>query len=73
VADLYEVLLVDAGRRWHAGFVVDDETETDVLLRDGRSVPLFGSRARSSTSRRSAGSSCSTTCPTRSTSTSAAG
>jgi hypothetical protein len=45
VADLYEVLLVDAGRRWHAGFVVDDETETDVLLRDGRSVPLFGSRA----------------------------
>ena len=45
MADLYEVLLVDGGRRWHAGFLVDDETETDVLLRDGGRVPLFGSRA----------------------------
>ena len=44
MADLYEVLLVDGGQRWHAGFVVDDETETDVLLRDGREVPLFASR-----------------------------
>jgi hypothetical protein len=44
VADLYEVLLVDGGQRWHAGFVVDDEAETDVLLRDGREVPLFASR-----------------------------
>jgi hypothetical protein len=45
VADLYEVLLVDGGTRWHAGFVVDDETETDVLLRARGSVLLFGSRA----------------------------
>ena len=45
MADLYEVLLVDAGRRWHAGWLVDDDTETDVLLRaDGR-VPVFSSRA----------------------------
>jgi hypothetical protein len=44
VPDLYEVLLVDGRDRWHAGFVVDDETETDVLLRDGREVPLFASR-----------------------------
>jgi hypothetical protein len=45
VPDLYEVLLVDRGERWHAGFVVDDETETDILLRSGGRVPLFGSRA----------------------------
>ena len=32
--DLYEVLLVDAGTRWHAGWLVDDDSETDVLLRD---------------------------------------
>ena len=44
MADLYEVLLVDGGQRWHAGFVVDDESETDLLLRDGREVPLFASR-----------------------------
>ena len=45
MADLYEVLLVDGDQRWHAGFLVDDETETDVLLRSGRSVPVFASRA----------------------------
>ena len=45
MADLYEVLLVDGDMRWHAGWVVDDETETDVLLRDGSSVPVFSSRA----------------------------
>ena len=45
MADLYEVLLVDGGRRWHAGWVVDDETETDVLLVSHGRVPLFGSRA----------------------------
>ena len=44
MADLFEVLLVDDGQRWHAGFVVDDEAETDLLLRDGREVPLFASR-----------------------------
>ena len=45
MADLYEVLLLDAGERWHAGWLVDDETETDVLLRDHGRVLLFGSRA----------------------------
>jgi hypothetical protein len=45
VADLYEVLLVDAGQRWHAGWVVDDETETDLLLRHKGRVPTFASRA----------------------------
>ena len=43
--DLYEVLLVDGGTRWHAGWLVDDESETDVLLRDKGRVPVFGSRA----------------------------
>lgn len=45
VADLYEVLLIDGETRWHAGWVVDDDTETDLLLRDGNSVPVFSSRA----------------------------
>jgi hypothetical protein len=45
LADLYEVLVVDDGTRWHAGFLVDDETETDVLLAEGGRVLLFGSRA----------------------------
>jgi hypothetical protein len=45
VADLYEVLLVDEGKRWHAGWIVDDETETDVLLTGHGKVLLFGSRA----------------------------
>ena len=45
MADLYEVLIVDGGTRWHAGFLVDDDSETDVLLRDGAVVPLFASRA----------------------------
>jgi hypothetical protein len=44
VADLYEVLLVDDGQRWHAGWVVDDETETDVLLASKGRVLLFDSR-----------------------------
>jgi hypothetical protein len=45
VADLYEVLLLDGETRWHAGFLVDDETETDVLLRERQTVPVFSSRA----------------------------
>ena len=45
MADLYEVLLVDGETRWHAGWVVDDETETDLLLRSGGGVPVFSSRA----------------------------
>jgi hypothetical protein len=46
VAELYEVLLVDRGVRWHAGWLVDDESETDLLLTDrAGKVLLFGSRA----------------------------
>ena len=45
MADLYEVLLVDGAHRWHAGWVVDDVSETDMLLRDHGKVLLFGSRA----------------------------
>ena len=44
MADLYEVLLVDDGQRWHAGWLVDDETETDVLLSSKGKVLLFDSR-----------------------------
>ncbi|MFN2538096.1 MAG: hypothetical protein ABR549_08080 [Mycobacteriales bacterium] len=43
MADLYEVLLVDGDRTWHAGWVVDDET--DLLLRDHGDLLLFGTRA----------------------------
>ena len=45
MADLYEVLLVDGAARWHVGFLVDDETETDLLLSEDGRVLLFGSRA----------------------------
>ena len=45
MVDLYEVLLVDQGTRWHAGFLVDDETETDTLLTGHGKVLLWGSRA----------------------------
>ena len=44
MAELYEVLLVDGDRRWHAGWVVDDDSETDLLLADKGKVLLFGSR-----------------------------
>lgn len=45
MADLYEVLLIDGETQWHAGWVVDDESETDVLLRERGTVPVFSSRA----------------------------
>jgi hypothetical protein len=45
VADLYEVLLVDGDRTWHAGWIVDDESETDLLLRDRGDLLLFDTRA----------------------------
>ena len=45
MAELFEVLLVDGDRTWHAGWIVDDDTETDVLLRDRGDLLLFGSRA----------------------------
>jgi hypothetical protein len=45
VADLYEVVLVDGGARWHTGVLADDITETDLLLSENGKVLLFGSRA----------------------------
>ncbi len=45
MADLFEVLLVDGDRTWHAGWIVDDETETDLLLRENGDLLLFGTRA----------------------------
>ena len=45
MADLYEVLLVDGPTRWHAGWLVDDAAETDLLLRANGRVPVFASRA----------------------------
>ena len=45
MADLFEVLLVDGDRTWHAGWIVDDESETDLLLRDRGDLLLFDTRA----------------------------
>lgn len=45
MSELFEILLVDSGQRWHAGWLVDDETETDVLLAERGRVLLFASRA----------------------------
>ena len=45
MSELYEVLLIDGGKRWHVGWIVDDETETDLLLSDKGGVLLFSSRA----------------------------
>jgi hypothetical protein len=45
VAELYEVVLVDKGTRWHTGLVADEITETDLLLAEKGKVLLFGSRA----------------------------
>ena len=44
MAELYEVVLVDKGTRWHAGLLADEITETDVLLAEKGKVLLFGSR-----------------------------
>lgn len=45
MAELYEVIVVDGTSRWHVGWIVDDETETDLLLAEDGNVLLFGSRA----------------------------
>lgn len=45
MAELYEVIVVDGASRWHVGWIVDDETETDLLLAEDGNVLLFGSRA----------------------------
>ena len=45
MSELYEVLLIDGGTKWHAGWLADDESETDLLLTDADGkVLLFGSR-----------------------------
>lgn len=41
--ELFEVLLVDGGQRWHAGVVVGEED--DLLLSAGGKALVFGSRA----------------------------
>ena len=41
--ELFEVLLVDGGQRWHAGVVVGEED--DLLLSAGGRVLVFGTRA----------------------------
>ncbi len=41
--ELFEVLLVDGGQRWHAGVVVGQEE--DLLLQRGGEVLVWGSRA----------------------------
>jgi hypothetical protein len=41
--ELYEVLLVDRGTRWHTGVVVG--AETDVLVKRGAKVLVWGTRA----------------------------
>ena len=41
--EMYEVLLLDGGQRWHVGFVVGEQT--DLLLRSGGGVAAFRSRA----------------------------
>jgi hypothetical protein len=45
MAELYEVVLVDKGTRWHAGLLADELTETDLLLSEQGKTLLFGSRA----------------------------
>ena len=45
MTELYEVILVDKGVRWHTGVLADEITETDLLLNDKGSVLLFGSHA----------------------------
>ncbi len=41
--ELFEVLLLDGGQRWHAAVVVGEED--DLLLAEGGKVLVFGSRA----------------------------
>lgn len=43
MTELYEVLLIDGGTRWHAGWML--EQDEDRLLYDDSGVLVFGSRA----------------------------
>lgn len=40
---MYEVLLVDGDRRWHAGWVVEEDA--DLLLHVGGGIPVWSTRA----------------------------
>lgn len=40
---MFEVLLVDGGQRWHAGWVVQEDA--DLLLHVGDGVPVWSARA----------------------------
>jgi len=40
---MFEVLLIDGGQRWHAGWVVQEDA--DLLLHVGAGVPVWSSRA----------------------------
>jgi hypothetical protein len=40
---MYEVLLIDGDRRWHAGWVV--QPDADLLLHVGGGIPVWSSRA----------------------------
>jgi hypothetical protein len=41
--EMFEVLLIDGGDRWHAGWVVQEDA--DLLLHIGDRVPLWSARA----------------------------
>ena len=43
MAEMYEVLIVDGDRRWHAGWVI--ERDADLLLAVGGRVPVWTTRA----------------------------
>jgi hypothetical protein len=40
---MYEVLLIDVDRRWHAGWVIEEDA--DLLLHTGSTVPVWSARA----------------------------
>ncbi|MCA1720754.1 MAG: hypothetical protein LC779_06495, partial [Actinobacteria bacterium] len=43
MAEMYEVLLVDGGTRWHAGWVLEEDADL-LLTVDGR-IPVWTTRA----------------------------
>ena len=43
MAEMYEVLIVDGDRRWHAGWVI--EPDADLLLSVGGRIPVWTTRA----------------------------
>ena len=43
MAEMYEVLLIDGDRRWHAGWVLEEDA--DLLLAVGGRIPVWSTRA----------------------------